>query len=48
MNSEVVCANCGKEAPGGAKFCPECGLALSGEQIGKKNAGQILEKKQMN
>ena len=48
MNSEVVCANCGKPAPGSAKFCQECGHALGGDGSGKKNAGQLEEKKKPN
>ena len=48
MNSEVVCANCGKAAPGSARFCPDCGHALTGQAIGKKPAGQATEKNKQN
>ena len=48
MNTEVVCANCGKPAPGGAIFCPVCGHALGGDGSGKENAGQQAEKRKTN
>ncbi len=48
MNSEVICAICGKKAPGSARFCQECGHALTGEATGKENAGQELKKKELN
>ena len=47
-DAPVVCANCGKAAPGSAKFCPECGHALGRQEPGKKNAGQMAEKKNLN
>ena len=27
----MLCKNCGKEIPGDAKFCPECGVMISAE-----------------
>ena len=48
MNSEVVCAKCGKPAPGSARFCPECGHLLGGDGSGKKNTGRLTEKKNPN
>jgi formylglycine-generating enzyme required for sulfatase activity len=48
MDSEVICANCGKKVPGGARFCPECGHALGGQGLGKEEAKRVTEKKKPN
>ena len=43
----MICENCGKEMPDGAKFCPECGTVVPAGEVrdGLMQAAEIIEHK---
>ena len=51
MNPDAIekkCPHCGKDVPASARYCPECGQALTGKVSGEKTDQLLVEKKKPN